>query len=65
MDFGATRTYSKAFMDDWFSILQAAARGDREECIESSLRIGYLTGEENEVRFCTAVSYQQCDADPY
>lgn len=50
MDFGATRTYSKEFMDNWFSILQAAALGDREACIASSLRIGYLTGEENEVR---------------
>lgn len=49
VDFGATRTYSKEFMDKWFSILQAAALGDRDACIEWSLKVGYLTGDENEV----------------
>jgi len=48
VDFGATRTYSKEFMDNWFSLLQAAASGDRQACIDWSLKLGYLTGGENE-----------------
>ncbi|PPQ93501.1 hypothetical protein CVT25_005242 [Psilocybe cyanescens] len=47
VDFGATRTYSKEFMDSWLALLQAAAVGDREACIEWSLKVGYLTGQEN------------------
>lgn len=49
VDFGATRTYSKEFMDMWLFLLQSAAAGDREACIEGSLKLGYLTGEENEI----------------
>jgi aarF domain-containing kinase len=49
VDFGATRTYSKEFMDTWLSLLQSAAADDREACIEWSLKLGYLTGEENQV----------------
>jgi len=55
VDFGATRTYSKEFMDNWFSLLQAAASGDRQACIDWSLKLGYITGGENEasVNFTT------------
>ena len=49
VDFGATRTYSKEFMDKWLSLLQSAAASDREACIDWSLKLGYLTGEENQV----------------
>jgi predicted unusual protein kinase regulating ubiquinone biosynthesis (AarF/ABC1/UbiB family) len=49
VDFGAPREYSKEFMDSWLRLLQAGAAGDREACIEWSLKLGYLTGEENEV----------------
>ncbi|TFK37522.1 ABC1 family-domain-containing protein [Crucibulum laeve] len=49
VDFGATRTYSKEFMDNWLRLLQAAASEDRTACAEWSLKLGYLTGEENEV----------------
>ena len=49
VDFGATRTYSKEFMDIWLFLLQSAAAGDREGCIKWSLKLGYLTGEENQV----------------
>lgn len=37
-------------MDDWLHLLQAAAAEDRPACAEWSLKLGYLTGEENEVR---------------
>ena len=49
VDFGATRVYSKEFMDRWLRLLQAAASGDRDACKDWSLELGYLTGEENEV----------------
>ncbi|KAG8717055.1 hypothetical protein FRC08_008261 [Ceratobasidium sp. 394] len=48
IDFGASREYSKEFMDLWYMLLNAAGRDDREACIEYSLKLGYLTGQENE-----------------
>ena len=50
MDFGATREYKKEFMDNWLRLLQAAASEDRTACAEVSRSLGYLTGEENQVR---------------
>ena len=38
-------------MDNWLHLLQAAAAEDRKACIEWSLKLGYLTGEESQVRF--------------
>jgi aarF domain-containing kinase len=49
VDFGATRVYSKQFMDDWLRLLRAATSGDFEACRDASLKLGYLTGEENDV----------------
>nr|GAT44839.1 atypical/ABC1/ABC1-A protein kinase [Mycena chlorophos] len=49
IDFGATRAYGRDFMDGWLRLLQAAAAGDRDACVEESKKIGYLTGEENDV----------------
>lgn len=49
VDFGATRNYSSAFIDNWLRLLLAAAQEDREGCLRWSLKLGYLTGEENDV----------------
>ena len=49
VDFGATRVYSKEFVNNWFQLLQAAVTDDRDACMAWSLKLGYLTGEENEV----------------
>jgi aarF domain-containing kinase len=49
VDFGATREYTKEFMDNWLNLLKAAAEDDRDGCVEWSLKLGYLTGKENEV----------------
>jgi len=49
VDFGATRVYSKDFINNWFQLLQAAVSNDRDACVAWSLKLGYLTGEENEV----------------
>ncbi|CAE6437143.1 unnamed protein product [Rhizoctonia solani] len=48
IDFGASREYSKEFMDDWFELLSAAVREDRDACVAYSLKLGYLTGAESE-----------------
>lgn len=53
MDFGATRTYTKSFIDNWFRLLQAAVEEDYDRVKEWSLKLGYLTGEENDVRPCS------------
>jgi hypothetical protein len=49
VDFGASREYSKEFIDKWFCLLEAAISGDRDACIEWSMKLGYLTGQETEV----------------
>ena len=50
IDFGASREYTKEFMDGWYRLLNAALRGDRQTMKDESENLGYLTGEENEVR---------------
>lgn len=52
IDFGASREYSKGFMDGWYRLLTAALEGQREVMKVESERLGYLTGEENEVCAC-------------
>ena len=49
VDFGASREYSREFIDNWFGLLDAAVSGDRQACIDWSLRLGYITGQENKV----------------
>ncbi|KAE8542342.1 hypothetical protein D1P53_001116 [Cryptococcus gattii VGV] len=47
IDFGASREYTKEFMDGWYRLLNSALEGDRERMRVESLHLGYLTGEEN------------------
>ncbi|KAL4077599.1 ABC1-domain-containing protein [Scleroderma citrinum] len=56
IDFGATREYTKEFMDKWLRLLQAAADEDRGACARWSLELGYLTGKENETMLNAHVS---------
>ncbi len=49
IDFGASREYTKKFMDGWYRLLTAALRGDRAAMKVESEHLGYLTGEENDV----------------
>ncbi|AFR95375.2 Atypical/ABC1/ABC1-A protein kinase [Cryptococcus neoformans var. grubii H99] len=48
IDFGASREYTKEFMDGWYRLLKSALEGDRERMRVESLNLGYLTGEEND-----------------
>ncbi|KAJ6542837.1 ABC1-domain-containing protein [Mycena capillaripes] len=65
VDFGATREYDKAFIDDWLRLLQAAALDDRAACVECSLKLGYLTGEENQVMLDAHVNSMTLLATPF
>ncbi|KAG9311095.1 ABC1-domain-containing protein [Chiua virens] len=65
VDFGATREYTKEFMDTWLRILQAAAIEDRAACVEWSLKLGYLTGEENEIMLNAHVDSMILLATPF
>ncbi|KAF8724473.1 hypothetical protein AX14_008768 [Amanita brunnescens Koide BX004] len=65
VDFGASREYSQEFMDNWLHLLQAAASQDRDACVQWSLRLGYLTGEENEIMLNAHVDSMVLLATPF
>ncbi|OAV89561.1 Atypical/ABC1/ABC1-A protein kinase [Puccinia triticina 1-1 BBBD Race 1] len=48
IDFGATREYSEKFIDAYLKLLKAGIDGSRADCIEASIELGYLTGNECE-----------------
>ena len=50
LDFGASRDYSKQFVDDYLRVIHSAVIGDREGVIDASKALGYLTGYESKVR---------------
>lgn len=47
LDFGATRSYDKAFMDKYIEIVKAGADNDRQRVLELSRDMGFLTGYES------------------
>ena len=47
IDFGASRDYSKAFCDGYMELVWAAANKDRDTVLKVSIRLGFLTGDEN------------------
>lgn len=49
IDFGASREYTKEFMDGWYRLIKSALEGDRVTMKTESEKLGYLTGDENEV----------------
>lgn len=49
IDFGATRSYTTAFIDLFHGLLVAAIDEDEVKCLRLSRDLGYLTGEENQV----------------
>jgi predicted unusual protein kinase regulating ubiquinone biosynthesis (AarF/ABC1/UbiB family) len=50
IDFGASRSYSKAFVDKYIRIIHAAAHNDRQGVIKWSRETGFLTGYETKVK---------------
>jgi aarF domain-containing kinase len=49
IDFGATREYSKSFVDGYLRIVCANANRDEKTLMEMSHKMNFLTGEENEI----------------
>nr|CAD7438825.1 unnamed protein product [Timema bartmani] len=49
LDFGASREYSRSFMDQYIEIIRGAADGDRDKVLRLSRDIGFLTGYESKV----------------
>uniref|UniRef100_A0A914C0R5 ABC1 atypical kinase-like domain-containing protein n=1 Tax=Acrobeloides nanus TaxID=290746 RepID=A0A914C0R5_9BILA len=49
LDFGASRSYQKKFVDQYMHIIRAAYDEDREKMLKYSRKIGFLTGYESKV----------------
>ncbi|PIA16906.1 ABC1-domain-containing protein [Coemansia reversa NRRL 1564] len=49
LDFGASRSFGKEFLDGYLHVLKAAAGGDREACRHWSTELGFLTGYEADI----------------
>lgn len=49
LDFGASRPYSKIFMDQYIQVIKAAADCDKKKVLELSRNMGFLTGYESKV----------------
>ncbi|KAL4717829.1 hypothetical protein ACJJTC_000978 [Scirpophaga incertulas] len=49
LDFGATREYSKDFMDQYIEIINAASNGDRDAILQMSREMKFLTGYESKI----------------
>lgn len=47
LDFGASRDFSKEFVDNYVAILRGAVKGDRDVVEHYSKKIGFLTGLES------------------
>lgn len=49
LDFGASREYSKSFVDKYIKVIKAASEGDRNTVLTASRELGFLTGYESKV----------------
>lgn len=47
IDFGASRLYKKQFVDEYLRMVYACAIRDRQGVIDSSIKLGFLTGDES------------------
>ncbi|KAF9228105.1 ABC1-domain-containing protein [Gyrodon lividus] len=65
VDFGATREYTTEFMDNWLRLLRAAACEDRTGCVDWSLKLRYITGEENEIMLNAHIDSMTLLATPF
>ncbi|XP_072031623.1 atypical kinase COQ8B, mitochondrial-like [Amphiura filiformis] len=49
LDFGASREYSKSFVDDYIRVIHGASTNDQKTVLEYSRKLGFLTGYESKV----------------
>ncbi|XP_005091427.1 atypical kinase COQ8B, mitochondrial [Aplysia californica] len=57
LDFGASRDFSKSFVDRYMRVIRAAADGDSQQVLVRSREVGFLTGYETKV-----MEEAHCDA---
>ncbi|WWC73448.1 uncharacterized protein I206_107418 [Kwoniella pini CBS 10737] len=65
IDFGASREYTKEFMDGWYRLLKSCLEGDRSKMKDESLSLGYLTGEENDLMIEAHLDSMALVASPF
>ena len=49
LDFGASREYAKAFVDNYIRVLEGAASGDRQQVLSYLQHLRFLSGYESKV----------------
>lgn len=49
LDFGACRSFSDEFVDEYLRLVHAAITENKEQILKSSQKLGFLTGEEDSV----------------
>src|SRR5438105_2417781 len=47
IDFGASRSYNKLFVDEYLRMVYFCTINDRNGVINSSIKLGFLTGDES------------------
>lgn len=65
VDFGAAREYSKSFIDDYMLLVWAAANEDRDQLLEVSKRLGFISGEESPQMLSAHVSAGLVVGEPF
>lgn len=55
LDFGASRSFSAKFVDDYIRIIKSASEGDRKGIKHWSVESGFLTGYETKVYITSLV----------
>ncbi|WIA21609.1 hypothetical protein OEZ85_000793 [Tetradesmus obliquus] len=49
IDFGAAKEYSRAFVDNYLRMVHACAERNRQQVVDMSVQLGFLTGDESAV----------------
>lgn len=65
IDFGATREYTRAFMDDWLRLLLCAVNEDVAGCRRWSEKVGYLLGTESDEMVAAHVASMTLLGSPF
>jgi aarF domain-containing kinase len=65
IDFGASREFSEDFVRGYLNIVIANANCDKQSLIEESIRMGFLTGKENDVMLEAHTLSGFCLGEPF
>eukprot|EP00794_Sanderia_malayensis_P020192 gene20192-22168_t len=65
LDFGASRSYPKKFVDSYIRVIHAAANNDRKAVAENSVALGFLTGYETKVMVDAHVDAVMTVGEPF